>query len=88
MARGLGGGTIRAGRLSIATSGAERAPEIGVGRYVVSATTPFTRDDLAELRREAPAVVRRRCPEYEAVYGVRGWQMFQQCLDLRSGSRD
>jgi UDP-glucose 4-epimerase len=54
----------------------ERAAEIGFGRYIVSATTPFTRDDLAELREDAPAVVGRRCPEYEAVYAERGWQIF------------
>src|SRR3954469_22854171 len=40
----------------------EKAPELGFGRYIVSATTPFTRDDLAELRSDAPAVVRRRAP--------------------------
>jgi nucleoside-diphosphate-sugar epimerase len=54
----------------------DRAPGIGFGRYIISATTPFTRDDLAELRRDAPAVVRRRVPEYEAVYAERGWTMF------------
>jgi UDP-glucose 4-epimerase len=54
----------------------ERAPQIGFGRYIVSATTPFTRDDLAELRTDAPAVVRRRFPHYEAVYERRGWRMF------------
>ena len=54
----------------------ERAPQIGFGRYIVSATTPFTRDDLAELRADAPAVVRRRVPEYEAIYARRGWRMF------------
>ena len=54
----------------------ERAPEIGFGRYIVSATTPFTRDDLAELRADAPAVVRRLFPDYEAVYAGRGWRMF------------
>jgi UDP-glucose 4-epimerase len=54
----------------------ERAPQIGFGRYIVSATTPFTRDDLAELRGDAPAVVRRRFPHYEAVYERRGWRMF------------
>ncbi len=53
----------------------ERAPAIGFGRYIVSATTPFTRDDLAELRADAPAVVRRRVPAYEAVYAERGWTM-------------
>jgi UDP-glucose 4-epimerase len=53
----------------------ERAPAIGFGRYIVSAPTPLTRDDLAELRTDAPAVVRRRVPQYEAVYAARGWRM-------------
>ncbi len=53
----------------------ERAPAIGFGRYIVSAPTPFTRDDLAELRTDAPAVARRRIPRYEAVYAARGWRM-------------
>lgn len=54
----------------------ERAPQLGFGRYIVSATTPFTRDDLGELRADAPAVVRRRFPGYEAIYEQRGWRMF------------
>ena len=54
----------------------ERAPELGFGRYIVSATTPFSRDDLAELRSDAPAVVRRLFPDYEAIYAQRGWRMF------------
>lgn len=54
----------------------ERAPAIGFGRYIVSATTPFTRDDLTALRVDAPAVVRRLFPGYEDVYGPRGWRMF------------
>jgi UDP-glucose 4-epimerase len=54
----------------------ERAAEIGFGRYIVSATTPFTQGDLAELRDNAPAVVRRLFPDYEAEYVRRGWRMF------------
>jgi UDP-glucose 4-epimerase len=54
----------------------ERAPELGFGRYIITATTPFTRDDLAELRTDAPAVVRRLHPEYADVYAARGWRMF------------
>jgi nucleoside-diphosphate-sugar epimerase len=54
----------------------ERAPAIGFGRYIISAPTPFTRDDLAALRADAPAVVRRLFPEYEELYAARGWQMF------------
>jgi UDP-glucose 4-epimerase len=55
----------------------ERTAEIGFGKYIVSATTPFARDDLEDLRGDAPAVVRRLFPEYEAVYAGRGWTMFQ-----------
>ena len=54
----------------------DRAAEIGFGRYIVSATTPFEPDDLAELGRDAPAVLRRRVPEFEAEYDRRGWRMF------------
>ena len=53
----------------------ERAPELGFGRYIVSATTPFDRGDLAELAVDAPAVVRRRFPDHEAVFAARGWRM-------------
>jgi len=54
----------------------DRAPEVGFARLIVSATTPFTRADLAELGTDAPAVVRRRCPAAEAVFAGRGWRMF------------
>jgi len=54
----------------------ERAPAIGFGRYIVSATTPFTPDDLPALPVDAPSVLRRRCPDYEAVFAPRGWTMF------------
>lgn len=53
----------------------EKAPAIGFGRYIVSATTPFRPEDLAELRRDAPAVARRRVPGHEAEYARRGWTM-------------
>jgi UDP-glucose 4-epimerase len=55
----------------------ERAPEIGFGRYIISATTPFTRDDLALLRSDAPAALARHHPDYERVYADRGWRMFE-----------
>ena len=54
----------------------ERAPAIGFDRFIVSATKPFTSDDLADLRQDAAGVVRRRCPSYEAAYDSRGWTMF------------
>jgi nucleoside-diphosphate-sugar epimerase len=54
----------------------DRAPEIGFGRYVISATTPFTRDDLLAVRDDLPSVVSRLYPLCEEVYGARGWRMF------------
>ena len=53
----------------------ERAPAIGFGRYIISATTPFARDDLAELRTDAPAVVHRHYPDAERIFGDRGWRV-------------
>jgi len=53
-----------------------RAPNIGFQRYIISATTPFTRDELAELRIDAHAVVKRKFPAYEAEYARRGWRMY------------
>ena len=52
-----------------------RAKEIGFDRYIISATTPFSPGDLSELHTDAPRVVRRVVPEYEAVYARRGWHM-------------
>jgi nucleoside-diphosphate-sugar epimerase len=54
---------------------AERAPELGFRRYVVSATSPFERRHLAQLRTDAPGVVRGLFPDYEDAYRRRGWRM-------------
>lgn len=54
----------------------ERAPALGWGRFVVSATTPFRREDLMRLRRDAPAVLAERVPAFGAVYRARGYAMF------------
>jgi UDP-glucose 4-epimerase len=53
----------------------ERAPRIGFRRYIVSATTPFTRADAAALHADAPAVVARLFPGYAEIYAARGWRM-------------
>jgi UDP-glucose 4-epimerase len=54
----------------------EKASAIGFERYIISATTPFTQDDLEELHTDAPRVVKRIFPGYEEVYARRGWKMF------------
>jgi UDP-glucose 4-epimerase len=54
----------------------EHAPRIGFGRYIISATTPFSHEDLAELRADAPAVVRRLYPDCGPLYAALRWRMF------------
>ena len=54
----------------------ERAPELGFDRFIISATTPFTRDDAERLQEDAPAVVAELYPHYEKLYADRGWRMF------------
>ncbi|HTU66525.1 MAG TPA: NAD(P)-dependent oxidoreductase [Steroidobacteraceae bacterium] len=53
----------------------EKAPQLGFGRFIVTATTPFTRDDLAQLGVDAPSVLARHVPAYREVYARRGWRM-------------
>ncbi|WP_420348130.1 NAD-dependent epimerase/dehydratase family protein [Pelagibius sp.] len=54
---------------------ARRAPEIGFGRYIISATSPFAQRDLAPLRGEAAAVIGRLHPEAGTVYDQLGWRL-------------
>jgi UDP-glucose 4-epimerase len=53
----------------------DRAAEIGFGRYIITATTPLTRDDAPAVRRDLPGVVARLFPRYEEIYRERGWKM-------------
>ena len=55
---------------------ARRAPRLGFGKFIVSATTPFLPNDLATLREDAPSVAFARVPEFAADYQRRGWRMF------------
>ena len=52
-----------------------KASDLGFGRYIISAATPFEESDLAELRADSPAVVRRRFPEFDSLYRDAGWKM-------------
>ena len=53
----------------------ECAPRLGIGTYIVSATSPFTKGDLPELTHDAPSVVRRYF-DYDDEFARRGWSMF------------
>lgn len=55
---------------------AEQVAEIGFGRYIVSATTPFEPAHLSRLRTDAAGVVRSLFPDYEEIYRRLGWSMF------------
>ena len=57
---------------------AERASKLGFGKYIISATTPFQREDLRELNSNAVAIVLKRCPGYQDIYHQLGWTMFDK----------
>ena len=54
----------------------ERAPELGYGRYIISATSPIEKHDLAGLRSDAPEIIRQRFAKFLALYRRFGWRMF------------
>ena len=49
---------------------ARLAPSLGFRRYIISATTPFSPADLAELTPRCGTRLRRCVPEYEAEYAA------------------
>ncbi len=53
-----------------------RAPALQFGKYIISATSPFCRDHLSQLAKDAPRVVADLFPDYQACYVERGWRMF------------
>ena len=54
----------------------KKAPDIGFDRYIISATSPFRKSDLLELRNNAAHLLQRLLPDYQAEFNRRGWQMF------------
>jgi UDP-glucose 4-epimerase len=55
----------------------EKAAGIGFGKYIITATTPFAREDLVQLGVDAPAVVSKYFPEYAGLYAQAGWKMLR-----------
>ena len=56
---------------------AEKAGEVGFGTYIISATSPFTQQDLTELHRHAPELVAGYYPDFDLIYQRLGWRMFE-----------
>lgn len=54
----------------------DRAPSLGFDTFIVSAPTPFSPEDCAELIADAPSVVARYFPHYRDLYARLGWTMF------------
>ena len=52
-----------------------RAGELGFARLIVSATTPFRREDAAALVRDPAAVLRARVPGAAEAYDALGWRL-------------
>lgn len=68
-----------------------RAPEIGFGTYIISAPTPFRRDDAEALKTDAAAVIARHFPEAPALYAARGWSLprsIGRVYDASAAERD
>jgi UDP-glucose 4-epimerase len=49
---------------------------LGFRKYIISATTPFSCEDLVELRKDASAVIRRVVPGSDEVFAGLGWSFF------------
>ncbi len=54
----------------------QRATQLGFGRYILSATSPFKRPDLSRLRDDPEGVV-LQYTDYRDEYERRGWRMFE-----------
>lgn len=53
----------------------DRAPALGFGTYIVSAPTPFTRDEAPKLKTDAAAVIAQHYPHAPALYATKGWTL-------------
>jgi nucleoside-diphosphate-sugar epimerase len=53
----------------------DRAPAIGFGIYILAAPTPFARDDVAALKRDAASVIARYFLDAPDLYARRGWTL-------------
>jgi UDP-glucose 4-epimerase len=65
----------------------DKAPALGFDTFIVSAPTPFSRDDCRALIVDAPAVVRRYFPRYSEIYERLGWTMFDSIDRVYDASR-
>jgi len=53
----------------------DRAPTLGFDTFILSAPTPFERQEARDLKRDAAAVIARHFPDAAALYAARGWSL-------------
>lgn len=53
----------------------EKAPDIGFDILVISAPTPFAREDVIDLKQNAARVVRRYFPDAAPLFAAKGWTL-------------
>ena len=65
----------------------EAAPGLTFDLFVISAPTPFTRDDAPMLMRDARAVILERFPDAGALYAAQGWELPRRIGRVYDASR-
>lgn len=65
----------------------DQAPGIGFGQFIISAPTPFVREDAAALRLDAAAAVLRLYPDAADLYARRGWSLPKSISRVYDSSR-
>ena len=77
--------------LEDAVSAVERALTIAApgvfARYIISAPTPFRRDDLAALRTNPTQTLAARLPDFERIYAASGFRMFPEIERVYDSSK-
>ncbi len=53
----------------------EKIQQIGFGKYIISATSPFGQKDLKQLNLNAASVVEKIYPQFKSIFKERGWNM-------------
>ena len=53
----------------------DRAAAIGLDTFILSAPTPFARDETGPLKTDATTAIARHYPDAEALYAARGWTL-------------
>ena len=53
----------------------EKAPQVGFDVLIISAPTPFAREDVIDLKRDAELVVQKYFPDAAALYALKGWNL-------------